>query len=295
MPPPTLLILIHDPDTAQSLALALRRQGANVWLSGERPPAGVAIELVLTDLPPADAAMAGELPLDELLGLSEQRSTGVVGLGQADWGDVSLGDDYHERELWLACQLLAEIVRLRRDRMKLRRQRDHSEQLAQLDSLTGAPARRVWDARLAEACQGHASKRGTHWVAIVDLDGFKSVNETRGHPEGDDVLRQVAQAMANAVGSQHLLARLGGDEFGVLLTDADESGAVATFDRLRTAVHQTGVPNGCARLTASIGYVALGEQPVQTRQAMAAADLALRAAKRAGGNRAVRGMIEPPL
>jgi diguanylate cyclase len=93
----------------------------------------------------------------------------------------------------------------------------HERVLARTDELTTLPNRR----RLISEIQNYAERRGS--LLLLDLDGFKLVNDTYGHEAGDKVLQQVAQRFSRALPNNALLARLGGDEFGILVDGSNES------------------------------------------------------------------------
>ena len=93
----------------------------------------------------------------------------------------------------------------------------HERVLARTDELTTLPNRR----RLISEIQSYATRRGS--LLLLDLDGFKPVNDTYGHEVGDKVLQQVAQRFSRALPNNALLARLGGDEFGILVDGSSES------------------------------------------------------------------------
>jgi len=93
----------------------------------------------------------------------------------------------------------------------------HERVLARTDELTALPNRR----RLISEIQNYAERRGS--LLLLDLDGFKPVNDTYGHEAGDKVLQQVAQRFSRALPNHALLARLGGDEFGILVDGSKES------------------------------------------------------------------------
>jgi diguanylate cyclase (GGDEF)-like protein len=154
------------------------------------------------------------------------------------------------------------------------------ETLASTDPLTGIPNRRAFIERATravnDAAWGHRNV-----VCLVDLDGFKGVNDTRGHAAGDAMLKAVAVALGGSVRETDTVARLGGDEFAVL---ADTSVGVAgdlLAERLRAAVAQVG---GAAGVTASVG-VADVEPGDDVEALMHRADAAMYRSKMAGGNR----------
>jgi two-component system, cell cycle response regulator len=126
-------------------------------------------------------------------------------------------------------------------------------------------------------------------VAMVDLDGFKAVNDRHGHDAGDQVLVAAAEALQRALRAEDVLGRLGGEEFLALLPDTGEEAAARTAERLRAAVARAGGP---VRVTASVGWAVLrsGEAPDEL---VRRADDALYAAKEEGRDR-VRGAATLP-
>jgi diguanylate cyclase (GGDEF)-like protein len=102
------------------------------------------------------------------------------------------------------------------------------------DPLTRLPNRRTWDERVDEEIE--RSRRGGSALSlvIVDVDGFKAINDARGHAEGDLILRALADGWrATLRGGGDVVARIGGDEFGVICPGSDEAAAVAVVERLR--------------------------------------------------------------
>jgi diguanylate cyclase (GGDEF)-like protein len=121
----------------------------------------------------------------------------------------------------------------------------------------------------------------------IDLDGLKGVNDTHGHPAGDDVLRAVAMVLTTSLRVSDTAARFGGDEFGVILPQTSEARAVQVAQRLAHAVEKLVVGPG-VKVTASIGVAGVvpSSDRAQTRASVIArADRALYRAKRDGGNR----------
>jgi diguanylate cyclase (GGDEF)-like protein len=152
--------------------------------------------------------------------------------------------------------------------------------LAATDELTGSPNRRAFLDRLAPAIAEVAAGRGAA-VCLVDLDGFKEVNDHEGHLMGDRVLKDVAAALAGAVRETDTVARLGGDEFAVLArTSPDLSGAILA-ERLRAAVAAVGGDHG---VTASIGVATLSARD-DVEAVLHRADEAMYRAKTSGGDR----------
>ncbi|GAB2876597.1 GGDEF domain-containing protein [Nocardioides pacificus] len=148
--------------------------------------------------------------------------------------------------------------------------------VARRDALTGIPNRRSWDYELARACERGRELGTSVCVAILDLDHFKTYNDTHGHPTGDQLLRDVSRAMSQLVGEVGTLARYGGEEFTVLVEDMDLDEFVTLVERLRAAV-----PDG---QTFSAG-VARWNASTDPSTVVDDADEALYVAKRAGRDR----------
>jgi diguanylate cyclase (GGDEF)-like protein len=161
------------------------------------------------------------------------------------------------------------------------------------DSLTGVPNRYAFNAVLEGSGEQLRMESSTRlWLAIIDLDDFKSVNDSLGHPLGDRLLQAVAQRIAAAMSSRGFFARLGGDEFGVLLSGVTEDEAKTQFDRLGGVVADApfDIDGRSVSVTCGIGYAAhdqLGDRQ-ELADLVIAADLALYEAKYAGRNRLVR-------
>ncbi len=100
------------------------------------------------------------------------------------------------------------------------------------DALTGLPNRKHFQLRLTEALAEAPDPTGSLAVVILDLDGFKDVNDTLGHHQGDLVLAQVADRLARSLGSDGFVSRLGGDEFAILLPRTSRTEAQATCERV---------------------------------------------------------------
>jgi diguanylate cyclase (GGDEF)-like protein len=175
---------------------------------------------------------------------------------------------------------------------------DANEQLRRMaftDALTGLPNVSLFEDRLAHALALSARRGGSRRVAVLflDLDGFKLVNDARGHADGDRLLREVAQRLRETCRTSDTPARIGGDEFVLLLEElasADEAATVA--ERVVQAVAlpidlgDRAVVVGC-----SIGLAIFPDDGPAT-QIKAMADAAMYAAKRAGGNRVQRYLPE---
>jgi diguanylate cyclase (GGDEF)-like protein len=162
------------------------------------------------------------------------------------------------------------------------------------DELTGLHNRRHFDAELrreAERARRFGRKLA---LALVDVDRFKSYNDTFGHPAGDEALRQVGRHLAATVPRRlDAVARYGGEEFAVLLAETDAEGARVVAERLRAAV--AGASGFRRPLTISVGVASLAGPGADADALVASADEALYRAKRGGRNRVcVAGGDGPP-
>jgi diguanylate cyclase (GGDEF)-like protein len=161
------------------------------------------------------------------------------------------------------------------------------------DELTGVYSRRFMMDALRRTIKGLSRTSGHLGCLLADIDHFKLINDTRGHLEGDRVLRQVARIVADHVRETDLVARYGGEEFVVLLPYTDLDGALIAAEKIRAVVAAV-----CAPVTISIGAVSLDAESLATvldRDGIEAlissllkqADDAAYAAKHAGRNRVV--------
>jgi diguanylate cyclase (GGDEF)-like protein len=154
------------------------------------------------------------------------------------------------------------------------------EALAATDPLTGIPNRRAFLERVTGAVNDAASGRRSV-VCLVDLDGFKAVNDAGGHAAGDAMLKAVGLALGGAVRETDTVARLGGDEFAVLGDVSAGFSGEMLAERLRAAVAEVG---GAGGVTASVG-VAEVQPGDDVEDLMHRADAAMYRSKTAGGDR----------
>ena len=152
------------------------------------------------------------------------------------------------------------------------------------DEVTGLYNRRFFSLRLEEELSRY--RRFNHPVSVVllDLDGFKAVNDEYGHTAGDETLREVAQILMKHSRGINVVSRYGGDEFAVLLVETSKAGARLYADRIREVVAKYLFSHGKV-ITASFGVASLPDDEAGTAEDLfRAADEALYAAKRAGKN-----------
>ncbi|HEY5674365.1 MAG TPA: sensor domain-containing diguanylate cyclase [Malonomonas sp.] len=162
-------------------------------------------------------------------------------------------------------------------------------QLATVDALTGIANRRAYQ-RGFEAMLDRARRRsGSLYLILCDIDHFKKINDSFGHPVGDEVLRQVSKLFDRVVRAVDLAARTGGEEFAILLEDADEDGAWKVAERLRRLVEgmELIVQGKRVAVSISLGISAFPRDANSIEKLVSCADQALYHAKGAGRNRSV--------
>ncbi|WMD18936.1 EAL domain-containing protein [Achromobacter seleniivolatilans] len=157
--------------------------------------------------------------------------------------------------------------------------------MAHHDTLTGMPNRRLFREQLLKALNSRGGDRTTA-VLCLDLDNFKSVNDTLGHPYGDELLRLLAKRLPKSLREQDTLARLGGDEFAVVLPNIGKKDDVRQMaERLIDAVRQPFEIDGhTVPISVSIGIALAESQDTSADHLLRYADMALYEAKRNGRN-----------
>lgn len=207
--------------------------------------------------------------------------------------DIALGEVFREYALpilaglaLVACAITILYIRSRRLNVELKISRQKLSELAHHDPLTGLPNRNLLDDDLEKAIV--RAKRTGHTLAVclMDLDGFKPVNDQWGHKVGDEVLQEIAQRLLGILRGYDTVARWGGDEFVLLLN------GVAADDQLRDIMERVlaAVSRGFAcckeaRVGASIGVSIYPSDSEEGAGLLKRADEAMYHAKRSGGNR----------
>ena len=180
---------------------------------------------------------------------------------------------------WLCVALtLACAAALRQRLAVLERERDALRRDALSDPVTGVANRRSLLARAEYEIARHQRAGQSFALVMLDLDGFKQLNDRFGHAAGDDLLRDVAGGLRRAMRAQDTVARFGGDEFCVLAPETDERGTTRLAAKVTGAVRDVSV--GMESVAGSVGVALFPADGTTAAQLMHAADERLLEAKR---------------
>lgn len=169
----------------------------------------------------------------------------------------------------------------------LSRYQDELYHLSVTDPLTGLYNRRHFDSQLEVILTDHLPKNMPVCLLLIDLDGFKFINDTYGHPFGDEVLRTTAQLLKQQVRRNDYIARLAGDEFAMVLKNTDIENATRIAQKLHDCINETRIPLpvGHMQLQSSMGVAEAPTHGGNAQDLVSAADVALYHSKRGGRNR----------
>lgn len=168
--------------------------------------------------------------------------------------------------------------------------------LATTDGLTGLSNHRTFQHGLGMILERARRRKAPVCLILCDIDHFKKINDTYGHPFGDKVLQGVAAVIGNAVRAVDLAARYGGEEFSIVLEDSDKAGGKKMAERIRRSISEL-VFNASGEkvsVTMSAGLAAWPEDAAEKAELISLADQSLYQAKKGGRNRTVAWGAETP-
>ena len=154
------------------------------------------------------------------------------------------------------------------------------------DELTGFLTRRSYERIMPEIWRDFSREYDEIAVVMIDIDHFKRINDTFGHPTGDRVISEIASICHGSLRREDIVGRYGGEEFIAVLPNLDSENALNAMERLRSSVEETRIDLVDAALTVSIG-VTVSDGSEAFDHAVDRADRALYAAKRSGRNKVV--------
>lgn len=233
-------------------------------------------------------SMRGAVDIDGLKQVLEGRLEGLL----ATMDQHRVQREAREQEIAARLQGLGErVTSMEREALDYREKLEQQRNKALLDPLTGLPNRAAWSERLViEHVRSQQVNTGL-LLAILDLDHFKSINDTYGHQAGDKVLKIIANVLRKGLRGDDFIARFGGEEFALLMPGSDLAGGTRLLERLRAAVEQCPFHFKGERVTITMSAgVAVFKPGENASQVLKRADQALYRAKEAG-----RNQIEPAL
>jgi len=179
-------------------------------------------------------------------------------------------------------------IRRKRFQERLKSSYEISLSMALTDSLTSLYNRRYLEVHLEKLLEKNRHDRKSLAVLMIDIDHFKSVNDTYGHNVGDEILKIFAQRLKDGLRPTDLVARFGGEEFTVILPDVTKERAHMVAERLRRNIANDPItcstPDGCLNITTSIGGAIIDYEPHTVQEAIERADKLLYEAKEEGRN-----------
>jgi diguanylate cyclase (GGDEF)-like protein len=292
-----ILLVEDDENTLFLLQRRLERVGYAIQkatsLTAARQTFGDAVwDLVILDrkLPDGDGVslareIRGRKPHAYILMLTGCGSDEAKLEGFAQGVDDYVTKPFETEELLARIRAGARIIELQK---RLIESNKRLEELSLTDTLTELWNRRAFERELGTRFDTSLRYQRPLALAIIDVDHFKTINDTYGHPVGDVVLRAVAQTVEHVTREADLVARIGGEEFAVLLPETPMLEAIQLAEKVRTAVAATPIHTiaGTLHVTISLGVSSFPYSRFETNRAMVdAADQALYRAKARGRNR----------
>ncbi len=203
-------------------------------------------------------------------------------IGVMSFTNRATGTAFDKKSLELF-QAIAPQLAVAIDRTNLKEKAGEFEQLSVTDALTGLLNRRYIEERLLEELKRSNREGFPMSFMMLDVDHFKSYNDTYGHPAGDAALKIVAHVIRETLRGADVAARFGGEEFSILLPQTTGEEAVAIAERIRSNIEHADFPHRL--VTTSIGVASCSAELCASADLVAAADKALYEAKRQGRNR----------
>lgn len=185
------------------------------------------------------------------------------------------------------CLLIYDVTDMASNRRQLERSNAQLTRLSQIDGLTGLFNRSTWEAFLHTEFQRNHRYGSEAALVMLDIDHFKPVNDTYGHPAGDEVIRTISGLIRHNLRQPDIAGRYGGEEFAVILPETGLEGAHCFAERIREVVEQQVIPCDSIdlRVTLSLGVAPASPDLTSADDWLKAADKALYIAKESGRNR----------
>ena len=251
-------------------------------------------ELLFAELAPGEYHLEVEVQDDDGVwsGQGAQFAFRVLSPWYLSWWFLSFCGLLSLAGTWLVARLrMDNVARRERELQRLMKVHEEIRNLAYFDPLTGLPNRRLLLDRLAKVQAVGVCNGRLRALLFVDLDDFKTLNDTLGHSMGDLLLQEVANRLTGTLLEADIVARLGGDEFAVMLDDLDQCPNVAAAqvggvaDKIQRVLSQPYSLCGRECLSsASIGITVFGDRPASGSEVLQQADIAISQAKAEGAS-----------
>jgi diguanylate cyclase (GGDEF)-like protein len=233
-------------------------------------------------LPDGHAEVVRELVVPTM---RDGRVVSILGVGNKP-------SEYDEQDVDLVAYIadvVWSIVERKRAEERIGQLNSQLERMAMTDELTGMPNRRAFFIRGGEEMKRARRYHSPLSLIMLDIDGFKNINDTYGHDAGDLMLQCVARTLQEGIREIDTGARLGGEEFAILLPNTDAADAVKLAERLRLAVEEgrCTLQKNTMSVTVSVGVAAYNKEMVDLDAILHNADVAMYQAKSRGRNRVV--------
>lgn len=290
-----LLVVDDDPDKLNLLRVALGMEGYNVRTATNGREALVVLESYQPDLIITDVMMPEvngyeltrkirENPRTRFIPIILQSAARILAedfrLG-SELGALGFITDPTDLDLLLARA---------RTLLDFKAHIDTCEEAALTDHLTGLANRRRFEHQLAREIARTARYRHPFCVLLMDIDDFKTINDTFGHDAGDEAIRLMAKTLHEVIRGIDLAARVGGDEFAVILAETNLARGVEVAERLRQAIKAAKIP-GVGSISVSVGVAESPACAQTTDDLLTRADQALYEAKRQGRDRVMTARV----
>lgn len=184
------------------------------------------------------------------------------------------------------CLIVYDVTEVAINRIQIQQANAQLQEISRTDGLTGLLNRKTWEIDAEQEFKRF--KRHVHPCSLImfDIDHFKNINDSYGHPAGDEVIRQTAAAVSESIRDIDIAGRYGGEEFTIVLSDTDEQGAMVVAERIREKIQALTVhyEKFAIQFTVSLGIARLTEDMANRTVWIDSADKALYQAKKDGRN-----------
>ena len=282
----TVLVVDDDPDKAYLLEFALQMAGYDVRVASDGEQGLAAVELYQPDLVVADVMMPRVDGYELARRIRENPRTKFIPVilqtaGRYEPQDLRRGSEVGALGYITDPTDLDLLLARARTLLDFKSYLDSCEEEAFTDHLTGLANRRRFERQLEREVSRTLRYGHPFSLLMIDIDNFKSINDTHGHEAGDEVLKRLARCLQEGTRGIDLAARIGGEEFGVILTETELAGGLELAERLRLAIKAMEIPK-VGVVTASLGVAECPSAAQTARELLASADAALYEAKRQG-------------